>query len=44
MDNLEIEINEELGIVLITDPSELLPDGEPLIVEYSIDEWETMQE
>lgn len=37
-----IEIDIENNIVLVTsqDPEDLDPDGEPLIVQFTLEEWE----
>ena len=37
MDN--IQIDSDRGTVLIFDPNELDPNGDPLIIEYTIEEW-----
>lgn len=38
-----VEIDEERGIVLVTDETELDPNGEPTVAEYTIEEWNNIQ-
>lgn len=40
--NEEIVIDEELGIVTVINYNELDPNSEPLIVEYTIEEWNSI--
>jgi hypothetical protein len=40
----EIYIDEEKRIVLIVDSSELDPNGNPLFVEYTFEEWDALNE
>ena len=42
MDNIEIDSDQ--GIVLIWDETEVDPNGEPIIVEYTIEEWNKLHE
>jgi len=47
MDNLQedvIDIDEENGIVLVTLWDEFDPNGENVILEYTLDEWNLMQQ
>lgn len=39
-----VEIDAENNLVLVTssDPLDAGPDGEPLIVQYTLDEWEDL--
>lgn len=36
---IDIEIDSDNGVVLILDSDELDPNGYPLGIEYTIDEW-----
>ena len=38
----EIIIDENSGIVLVLDQTELDPNGYPLYVQYTLDEWNEM--
>lgn len=42
--NEETIIDENTGIVLVLDETELDPNGHPIYVQYTLEEWSNLQE